>query len=115
MDHNGARSNPRLEVEFGRLGEVHSRLLRKAALPPRQPRSAPAKRSRVVEAVTLTLARADRPSAHEIHAAAQELAGEGLLWTSVKAILAAGASGDAPLFRRVRHGVYQSARVRFSP
>ena len=65
----------------------------------------------MLETVTLVLARADGPMrAREIHAAAQELAGERLLWTSVKATLAAGASGDAQRFRRVRHGVYQSAR-----
>jgi hypothetical protein len=47
--------------------------------------------------------------AREIHAAAEELARESLKWTSVKAALAAGASGHAPRFRRVRHGVYQLA------
>ena len=93
MDHNGARSNPRLQVELARLGELHGRLLRKAVLHPRQPRAVPAKRSLVVEAVTLVLARADGPMrAREIHAAAEELAGETLLWTSAKAALAAGAS-----------------------
>ena len=65
----------------------------------------------MLESVTLVLARADGPMrARAIHAAAQELAGERLLWTSVKATLAAGASGDAPRFRRVRYGVYQSTR-----
>ena len=111
MDHNGARSNPRLQVELDRLCELHGQLLRKATLNPRQPRPAPHRVSPVLEAVTLVLARADGPMrAREIHAAAHELAGETLLWTSVKAALAAGASGDAPRFRRVRHGVYQSAR-----
>ena len=78
---------------------------------PRQARAAPAKASRVRETVTLVLERADRPMrAREIHTAAQELAGETLLWTSVKAALAAGASGCSPRFQRVRHGVYKSAR-----
>ena len=66
----------------------------------------------MVEAVTLVLARADGPMrAREIHAAAEVLAGETLLWTSVKAALAAGTSGHLPRFQRVRHGVYQSART----
>ena len=111
MDHNGARSNPRLQVELGRVDELHSRLLRKAALHPRQPRSAPHKLSPVLDAVTLVLERADKPMrAREIHAAAQELAGKTLLWTSVKAALAADASGSARRFQRVRHGVYQRVR-----
>ena len=111
MEDNGARSNPQAQVEFGRLGEIHARLLRKAAVNPRQPRSAPPKLSPVLETVTLVLEQADRPMrAREIHAAAEELAGETLLWTSVKAALAASASGDSPRFLRVRHGVYRSAR-----
>jgi hypothetical protein len=47
--------------------------------------------------------------AREIHAAVQQLAGEQLLWTSVKAALAAGVAGKSPRFRRVRRGVYQTA------
>ena len=46
--------------------------------------------------------------AREIHAAAEQLAGEPLLWTSVKAALAAGMAGKSPRFRRVRRGVYQT-------
>jgi hypothetical protein len=45
--------------------------------------------------------------AQEIHTAAEELVGEPLRWTSVKAALAAGAAGSSPRFRRVRHGVYR--------
>ena len=48
--------------------------------------------------------------ASEIHSAAEELAGQPLLRTSVKAALAAGSSGASQRFRRVRHGVYQLAR-----
>jgi hypothetical protein len=48
--------------------------------------------------------------AREIHEAACELACEPLLWTSVKAALAADVTGEHPRFRRVRHGVYQVAR-----
>jgi hypothetical protein len=46
----------------------------------------------------------------EIHRAAEELAGEPLLRTSVKPALAAGASDRSQRFRRVRHGVYELAR-----
>ena len=65
----------------------------------------------MLQTVTLVLERADGPMrAREIHAAAQELASEPLRWTSVKAALVAGASGDSPRFQRLRYGVYQSAR-----
>jgi len=47
--------------------------------------------------------------AREIHATASELAGEALLWESVKAALSADVTGEHPRFRRVRHGVYQLA------
>lgn len=64
----------------------------------------------MLETVTLVLQRAGHPMrACEIHAAAERLAGEPLLWTSVKAALAAGASGRLPCFQRVRHGVYELA------
>jgi hypothetical protein len=48
--------------------------------------------------------------AREIHAESQQLTGQPLLWTSVKAALAAGASESQPRFHRVRYGVYKSAR-----
>jgi len=51
--------------------------------------------------------------AREIHAAAEQLAGRPLSWASVKAALAANASGDEPRFQRLRYGVY--AIVRQSP
>ena len=47
--------------------------------------------------------------AREIHTAVQQLVGEPLLWTSVKAALAAHASGRDPRFRRIRRGCYQIA------
>jgi hypothetical protein len=65
----------------------------------------------VLETVTLVLERARKPMrAREIHVAAEQLAGEPLLWTSVKAALSADTKGDHPRFRRVRHGVYQLSR-----
>ena len=45
--------------------------------------------------------------AREIHAAAEQLAGEPLLWTSVKAALAANAEGGEARFERVRRGNYR--------
>jgi len=48
--------------------------------------------------------------AREIHAAAEQLAGEPLLWTSVKAALAAGMASKSPRFRRVCRGVYETAK-----
>jgi hypothetical protein len=65
----------------------------------------------VLETITLVLARAGHQPmrAREIHAAAEHLAGAPLLWTSVKAALAAGASGQTPRFQRVGHGIYELA------
>jgi len=45
--------------------------------------------------------------AREIHAAAEQLAGESLRRTSVKAILAANAEGHESRFERVRRGHYR--------
>ncbi len=65
----------------------------------------------MLETITLVLEQAGRPMrTREIHTAAEKLAGEPLLWTSVKAALAAGTSSTSPRFNRVRHGTYQSAR-----
>jgi len=64
--------------------------------------------SPVLETVTLVLELAGEPMwAREIHAAAEQLAGKPLLWTSVKAALAAGAAGKSPRFERVRRGYYR--------
>ena len=106
MELNGARSNPQPGVELSRLRGLHRRLLELAAASPRQPRAAPSRVSPVLETVLLVLERADQPMrAREIHAAAEQLAGQTLLWTSVKAALSAEASGPSPRFRRVRYGV----------
>src|SRR5450759_1055231 len=111
MELNGARSNPQAGVELSRLGALHDELLRKALVNPHEPRPAPAKTSPVLETVTLVLERAGRPmQARAIHAAACELVGEPLLWKSVKAALSADVTGEHPRFRRVRRGVYQTAK-----
>ena len=110
MELNGARSNPRLQVELLRLGEIHGRLLARAATHPRQARPAPPRLSSLLEAITTVLGVAESPMrVPEIHAAAQALVGRTLLRTSVKAALSASAAGPSCRFQRVRHGVYQSA------
>ena len=112
MELNGARSNPPVQVELARLADLHGDLLRTAATHPRLPRAAlPARVSLVLDTITLVLERAERPMrACEIHAAAEELAGQPLLWTSVKGTLAAYACGADARFRRIRRGVYELAR-----
>src|SRR5664279_6088046 len=111
MELNGARSNPRAGVELSRLGTLHDELLRRASINPREPRPAPAKVSPILETVTLVLERAGKPRrVGEIHAAAEQLAGEPLRWKSVKAALSADVASEHSRFRRVRHGVYQLAR-----
>jgi hypothetical protein len=65
----------------------------------------------VLETVALVLTLAEQPMrAREIHATAETLAGQQLHWSSVKASLAAGASGRSPRFERLRRGVYRLAR-----
>ena len=111
MELNGARSNPRLGVKLERLGALHDELLRKALVNHREPRPTPPRVSPVLETVTLVLERAGKPlRAREIHAAAEQLAGEPLLRKSVKAALSADVASEHSRFRRVRHGVYQLAR-----
>jgi hypothetical protein len=64
--------------------------------------------SPVLETVIRVLKQAGDPMrAREIHAAAEQLAGEPLLWKSVKAALAASAEGEEARFERVRRGYYR--------
>ena len=110
MELNGARSNPRLQLELARLAALHATLLAKAALFPLKPRVAPV-RSPVISTVTRVLEAAERPMrAREVHRSAEMLAGQPLRWTSVKAALAAATVGPAPRFERVAYGVYQIVR-----
>ena len=69
----------------------------------------------VLETVTMVLELAgESMSAREIHAAAEQLAGEQMRWTSVKAALAAHAEGCEARFERVRRGYYQIREMRLS-
>jgi hypothetical protein len=111
MEDNGARSNPQAKVELARLAELRLRLLHRAAMDPKQPRPLPPKVSPVLETVTGVLERAGRPMrACEIHAAAERIAGQPLLLSSVKAILAAYSCRNNPRFRRISRGIYELAR-----
>src|SRR6266852_3961974 len=101
MELNGALSNP-FATNKGlliRLNDIHRSLLERAAATPRRPRPTPARPTPVLQTVTLVLEQARQPMrAREIHATAEVLVGQQLLWSSVKASLAAGASGRSPLF-----------------
>jgi hypothetical protein len=69
----------------------------------------------VLETVIRVLEQAGDPmQVREIHAAAEQLAGEPLLWKSVKAALAVNAEGDEARFERVRRGHYRIKRVGLS-
>jgi len=108
MELNGARSNPRLGVELVRLGALRDELLRRASAGPREPRPALRRPARVLATITRVLEEAEGPMrAREIHAAAEQLAGEPLRWTSVKGTLAAYAEGCESRFERVRRGYYR--------
>ena len=49
--------------------------------------------------------------AREIHTTAEQIAGEPLRWTSVKAALAADSLGSEARFERVRRGYYRIKRT----
>ena len=113
MELNGARSNHFASDKglLRRLNELQRRLLHDAERHPREPRQAPPKASAVLGTITQVLKQAGQPMrAREIHSAAELLAGEPLRWTSVKAALAAEASGPSPRFTRVRRGLYEVTR-----
>ncbi len=69
----------------------------------------------MLETVALVLELAGEPMrAREIHGAAEQLAGEPLLWKSVKAALAVNAEGEEARFERVRRGYYRIKGTRLS-
>ncbi len=62
----------------------------------------------MLQIVTTVLELAGEPMrAHEIHAAAAELIGAPILWSSVKGILSAHTIGGDRRFRRIRRGCYE--------
>jgi len=110
MELNGALSNPLANHKdgFGGLSELHRRLLAKAATAPVMPRRVPGRPIPVLEIVTTVLERAGEPMrVREIHAAAAELVGESIRWSSVKGILSAHTIGGDRRFRRIRRGCYE--------
>ena len=110
MELNGACSNPRLQVELPRLGALQARLRGLAAADPKTLRPPPPRIGAVADTITQILEHADQSMrARDIHATAEELLGEPIKWSSVKATLAAHASGPHPRFQRTSYGRYRIA------
>jgi hypothetical protein len=112
MELNGALSNPLANHKggLGKLSELHRRLLAKAATAPVMPRRGPGRPIPVLEVVTTVLELAGVPMrACEIHAAATQLVGESIRWSSVKGVLSAHTIGGDRRFRRIRRGCYELA------
>ncbi len=110
MELNGALSNPLANHKecLRKLSALHRRLLAKAAIAPAMPRAVRRRPIPVLEIVTNILALAEEPMrACEIHAAAAELIGESISWSSVKGILSAHTIGGDRRFRRIRRGCYE--------
>ncbi len=64
----------------------------------------------MIDTITAVLELANQPmQARDIHATAEELLGQPIKWTSVKATLAEHASGPRPRFQRTGHGRYRIA------
>src|SRR5713101_1081420 len=110
MELNGACSNPRLQVELPRLAPMRARLRGLALLDPKLPQSPPPRIGGVIDTITAVLELVDQSMrARDIHAVAEELLGEPIKWSSVKATLAAQASRPQGRFRRTGHGRYRIA------
>ena len=110
MELSGALSNPLANRKEGlrKLSALHRRLLAKAATAPAMPRGVRDRPIPVLEIVTTVLELAGEPMrVREIHAAAAELIGESISWSSVKGILSAHTIGGDRRFRRIRRGCYE--------
>jgi hypothetical protein len=108
VDLSGAFSNPRLQIELPRLAALQARLHALALLTPKTPCSPPRRIGVVIETITTVLELAEQPMrACDIHAAAEELLGRPIKWTSVKATLAEHAFGPRPRVQRVGYGRYR--------
>jgi hypothetical protein len=105
MEEDGARLNR------GQLAHAHLLVRALAARPGSETQSQKQIRRRagtVQETVIRVLASADGPlQAGEIHAAAQELAGEALCWNTVKDCLHKHARRPASPVERIGHGRYR--------
>ena len=110
MELNGALSNPRLQLELPRLCALYVRLHGLAMSNPRDPLPPKPRVGAVVGAINSVLELADGPMrVREIHAAAEELHGGPIKWTSVKDTLATHATGTRPRFERASRGWYRRA------
>ena len=110
MELNGACSNPRLQVELPRLTALQARLHDLALADPKTPRPPPPRIGAIVDTITAVLELADQSMrARDIHSAAEELLGEPIKRSSVKATLATHASGPHPRFQRTGYGRYRIA------
>ncbi len=90
------------------MAALHRRLHEKSLRVPKTPTPQVPRRGRVIDAITTVLQRADAPlRARDVHRAAEQLTGGPIKWTSVKATLAAHATGATPRLNRVGHGRYQ--------
>ena len=79
-------------------------------LNPKAPRSPTPKVGAVIDTISAVLEHAEQPMrARDIHAAAEELLGRPVKWTSVKATLAGHACGPRPRFQRTDYGRYRFA------
>jgi len=108
MELNGALSNPRAALQVSRLFGRWAGLVERAAIHPRVPRPAPVGVPRVTAVVMSVLSTAPGPmGVHDVHVAAEFLAGVPIRHKSVKAALAAGTCGVEPRFERARRGVYR--------
>jgi hypothetical protein len=112
MELNGALSNPFTTDKslLNPLSELQQKLLQQAPASPKQPRGRAARPAPVLELVTRVLECTGHPlRASEIHAAASQLHGRPLNWSSVKNALSAYTIGGDRRFSRVGYGIYELA------
>ena len=94
-----------MELKGALQARLHGLVSADPKTPPPPPRI-----GAVVDSIAQVLELADRPMrARDIHAAAQELLGEPIKWSSVKATLGAHASTPLGRFERISHGRYRLA------
>jgi hypothetical protein len=115
VELNGALSNPCVEVELQKLGNLREKLLELAASDPRLPRAIPPRALPVSDTIAAVLQLVGRPmTIPEIRAATKRFLGEPLSAKQIKAALSSGTFGRNPRFKRTRRGVYQAKSPHFS-